>query len=571
MKTKKLLYLLFGFFLLGASSIRAQENKPFVVPDSLKSIGYEAVYSRIEKNVNKPDQMIYYAQVYLGKAESENNIKEIIRGNGMLAAFSDFETGIRHADKMIALSKTQYPDLLAFSYYRKGNILYGKKKLKASLENLLAGLKTVDKKDLYMAYAIKYLIGVVRNSQGYYQEALTIFLECETYHKQNSEGDYLVDLCAISEVYNRLNNIEKSSYYTNLGLKLALKKPNLFNPLYFIACRGKDAYKKKQFNKAIIDLKSTLSFFIKEDFANYAENSFYIGKSYLGLQQNEQGIVYFKKVDSVFVKEKHIYPDIITSYNYMIAYYKDKGNLKNQLYYTEQLIKADSVVASNYAYLTAKIHKEYDIPQLMAEKVTVINQLTKQDSYSTLKIIGLSVCIISLLVFVFYLLKKQKKDKQIFEKLLLTQESKIETSKAEKKVEVAVISIATTNSVAISDGKKEELVEQFKEFEAMLGFLDKNCSLDALSKQLKTNTAYLSKFVNDFKGVNFSTYINGLRIDYAIKKLQEDQLHLSRTIEGIAKEVGFNTAESFSKAFFTKTGIKPSYFIKELKNKELQS
>ncbi len=32
----------------------------------------------------------------------------------------------------------------------------------------------------------------------------------------------------------------------------------------------------------------------------------------------------------------------------------------------------------------------------------------------------------------------------------------------------------------------------------------------------------------------------------------------------IAEEAGFNTAESFSKAFFKKTGIKPSYFIKEL-------
>jgi AraC-like DNA-binding protein/TolA-binding protein len=570
MNIEKLILLIIGYVLLATNPLIAQENKTFVVPDSLKSISYEGIYSRIEKNVNNLDEMIYYARVYLCKAESENNIKEIIRGYGMLATFSDFEIGIQYADKMIALSKTKCPDLLAFSYYRKGNILYGKKKLKESLENLLAGLKTVDKNDLFMAYAIKYLLGVVRNSQGYYQEALTIFLECETYHKQNSEGDYLVDLCAISEVYNRLNKIEKSSYYTNLGLQLAQKKPNLFNSFYFIACRGKDAFKKKQFDKAIIDLKSTLSFFKKEDFANFAENSFYIGKSYLGLHKKEQALVYFKKVDSVFVKENSIYPDVIPSYNYIISYYKNKGDLKNQLYYTEQLIKADSVVASNYAYLTAKIHKEYDIPQLMSEKEAVINQLTNKDSLSTFKIIGLSSFALLLLSLVFYLFRKQKKDKQIFDKLVLAQELKTATPKVEQKVERVVIAVATTNSVAIKEDKKEEILEKFKEFEVNLRFLDKNCTLDALSKQFNTNTAYLSKVVNEEKGVNFSTYINGLRIDYAIKKMQEDQLHLSHTIEGIAKEVGFNTAESFSKAFFAKTGIKPSYFIRELKNKELQ-
>jgi AraC-like DNA-binding protein len=570
MKIEKLLHFIIGIVLLLTSAIIAQENKPFVVPDSLKIISYDAIYSRIEKNSNKPDQKIYYSRIYLGKAESEDNIREIITGNGMLAGFSDYEIGIQYADKMIALSKTKCSDLLAFSYYRKGSILYGKKKLKESLENLLIASKKVDKNDLFMVYGIKYLIGVVRNSQGYYQDALTIFLECETYNKQHSEASYLVDLCAISEAYNRLNNIEKSSYYTNLGLQLAQKKPNLFNPLYLIACRGKDAYKKKDYNKAIIDLKSTLSFFKKEDFTNYAENSFYIGKSYLGLHQKEQAMVYFKKVDSVFVKENSIYPDVVPSYSHIIAYYKNKGDLKNQLFYTEHLIKADSLVASNYAYLTSKINKEYDIPQIMAEKETVINQLTSKDSFSTVKIIGLSGFVILLLSLLFCMYKKQKKDKQIFENLLLTHESKIETLKVEKKVEVDVITYASTNSVAISEVKKEELLEQFKDFEASLGFLDKNCSLDALSKQLKTNTAYLSKFVNDTKGVNFSTYINGLRIDYAVKKLQEDQLHLTHTIEGIAKEVGFNTAESFSKAFFAKAGIKPSYFIRELKNKELQ-
>jgi len=40
------------------------------------------------------------------------------------------------------------------------------------------------------------------------------------------------------------------------------------------------------------------------------------------------------------------------------------------------------------------------------------------------------------------------------------------------------------------------------------------------------------------------------------------------TIKALASESGFNTTEAFSKSFYKKTGIYPSYFIKELKKNE---
>ena len=39
----------------------------------------------------------------------------------------------------------------------------------------------------------------------------------------------------------------------------------------------------------------------------------------------------------------------------------------------------------------------------------------------------------------------------------------------------------------------------------------------------------------------------------------------------IAQEVGFNNSESFSKAFYKKTGIYPSYFIKQLEKENKKS
>ena len=40
------------------------------------------------------------------------------------------------------------------------------------------------------------------------------------------------------------------------------------------------------------------------------------------------------------------------------------------------------------------------------------------------------------------------------------------------------------------------------------------------------------------------------------------------TIEAIATEIGYKSTEPFSKAFKSKTGLYPSYFIKQLNNTE---
>lgn len=88
-----------------------------------------------------------------------------------------------------------------------------------------------------------------------------------------------------------------------------------------------------------------------------------------------------------------------------------------------------------------------------------------------------------------------------------------------------------------------------------------------LAKKFKTNTKYLSQIINQHKGKSFNNYINSLRINYTIEKLKTDTRFRKYSINAIANEVGFNTSESFSKAFYKNTGIKPSYFIKELERK----
>lgn len=61
-------------------------------------------------------------------------------------------------------------------------------------------------------------------------------------------------------------------------------------------------------------------------------------------------------------------PEIRSAYEYLIKNAKENENYKQQLYYTNQLLKADSIINTDFAMLSSKIHREYDTNTLLEEK-----------------------------------------------------------------------------------------------------------------------------------------------------------------------------------------------------------
>lgn len=121
-----------------------------------------------------------------------------------------------------------------------------------------------------------------------------------------------------------------------------------------------------------------------------------------------------------------------------------------------------------------------------------------------------------------------------------------------------------SNHTEISKDITKEVLESLNKFEEKKGFLKKGLGLKELAHKINTNTKYLSKTINDYKNLNFNSYINKLRIDYTIKILNENSKFRNYNIKYLAEEVGFNNAEAFSRAFRNVTGKKPSVYIKEL-------
>ena len=91
-------------------------------------------------------------------------------------------------------------------------------------------------------------------------------------------------------------------------------------------------------------------------------------------------------------------------------------------------------------------------------------------------------------------------------------------------------------------------------------YLDEDISLNKLAGHLKIEQYQLSQMINEKFNMNFSSYINGYRIEEAKRLLVAGK---ERTIFSIAYAVGFNSPAPFYEWFHKITGISPSKFRKK--------
>jgi AraC-like DNA-binding protein len=86
---------------------------------------------------------------------------------------------------------------------------------------------------------------------------------------------------------------------------------------------------------------------------------------------------------------------------------------------------------------------------------------------------------------------------------------------------------------------------------------DPDLSLERLARHLGTNTAYLSRALNDGLGLSFNDAINRLRVDEVCRRLRTED---GGDLLQIALDAGFSAKSSFNRWFKARTGTTPSQF-----------
>lgn len=120
----------------------------------------------------------------------------------------------------------------------------------------------------------------------------------------------------------------------------------------------------------------------------------------------------------------------------------------------------------------------------------------------------------------------------------------------------------------MSKEMKVLLEKKVKEFEKKRQYLDKDISLSVLSAQFGVNSRYVSYYINQNKEKDFATYINELRINYAIYALENKPNFLRYKISYLAEQCGFASHSRFTINFKKITGVLPSDFMADIKDRK---
>lgn len=453
------------------------------------------------------------------------------------------------------------------AYWSKAVILSKLKKYDEAINNYVKAEQIAINNYPNYRYAITLNIGILKSEDlGETLEALKIFKKCYNFYKEDSNikkynDFYSRTLFAMADAYNSLEQVDSASYYNAKGYKNAKKHNDIFYLSLFTLNEGATQSIRKNYQATIDSINIVMP---KLKTINNLENNilaayYYYGKAYRGLKNDEKTIINFSRVDSIYQKTKIITPEFISGYHFLIKYYKNTGNVEKQLYYINTLMEIDSSHQKDYKVLLQKINKDYDIPLLVKEKENIINGL-KGDKKINYYIISVLVLLtLGAVVFGYIQVKQKKKFKYLFDNLMVKSPQIVKPldAQAHKAKEPAY-------NVDISEEIILDIKRKLKLFEKDKRYLNASISIHTLAQNFNTNTKYLSTIINYTFEKSFSNYVNDLRIDYIVQELKTNKNLRKYTISGIAEEAGFNNGESFAKAFFKRTGIKPSYFIKEL-------
>ncbi|WDO14046.1 AraC family transcriptional regulator [Flavobacterium sp. WW92] len=544
------------------------QQKGFQLPDSLKDKSYDYLNNRIDLYEEDTIKALFYLDSYLSKAKSEKNLNEMVNAYSNAIFFVPENLKLAYADSIVATAKmTNDPPVIGSAYISKGNFYYSIKNYAQALNfYLLASDYISNSDDAYLKYELKYHIAGIKIHLGFNDEALVLLKECVDYFKQYDEYDYqrgyLNSLHSLGLVYNRLGKYDLSTETNEFALKEAKRLNIDLTQNYIIHSEGINQYFKKNYTKAVHDIQQALPAIIKNnDFANEAVGYFYIGKCYWDQKQHEKALPYFKKVDRTFAEKNYIRPDLRENYELLVGYYKEKGDVKNQLYYINRLMKADSVLNANFKYMSGKIHKEYDTKALRQAKQEIEKQLAGKEKTTLLLYFSLAVFFFLTLYFFYRYYSNQKLYRQKFEELM-------DAKKEEPQDPISIHKEDTEKKgLDINPDVVTAILKELEKFESRKKFLEKDLTLVNLASAFNTNSNYLSKVINHYRNKNYNTYLNDLRIDYIVDLLKSQSKYRNYTIKALADESGFSTPQHFSKAFFASTGIYPSYFLNEL-NKE---
>lgn len=124
-----------------------------------------------------------------------------------------------------------------------------------------------------------------------------------------------------------------------------------------------------------------------------------------------------------------------------------------------------------------------------------------------------------------------------------------------------VFSVRTTEQETCDQDERSREERLFYKMDALLKkdqlFVNPNLTLDDVALLVGTNRSYTSAAVNVCTGMNFSQWIQKLRVEYFISQLKGNE----DRVEEFSLKSGFSSSSSFYRSFKNHTGLTPKQYI----------
>jgi len=568
---------------LGLNSLSNTAQKVLL---SVLLLSHISIFSQLQDSKNSPyrDSIVkywytdstrakFFIEEYISISRQHNEAKQLFKAYHAMAAFyyerMDTLKIIECTDTLMAIAKRNNLKIETLkAYHLKNNTLimtegFGNQ---AIFDNIYKALKisrqlksTVWECKFYDDLAEYYEIsGDFEQAVNYHKKNLLLLQRIsnsEDYAKYKIWGGSIEKTyLELSDIYIDLKDVDAAITYMHLATNVLDSTEGNYHDDYRLRNKINELEINLLDNKTKLakeNLKEALKLIpghYKQAFSDYTKNYYY------GLISYQEGnfhkaIDYLSAIDSLRINAEERMGLFRNDY-YKTLYksYLKVNDLEKADYYFEKHLASiqgqmdiNNKVNSNF--------KELEVSQYNEE----VEALKKEGSKQHFVLLSLSVTTLLLTVLAVILFKrKQKKEKEKLD-LLLEQISSKMTQKN-----------SMSYSLRINDIEMDRIISEINKLEDDKYYLKNDCTLSNLAKKLKTNTTYLSKIFNTHYQKRFNTYINDLRIDFIIEKLNSDNQFRNYTIKSLANEVGFKSKESFNSAFKKRTGVLPSQLIKEL-------
>ncbi|KIC63753.1 helix-turn-helix domain-containing protein [Chryseobacterium taiwanense] len=508
--------------------------------------------------------------IFITKATKEKNYEKLAQGYDDASFFiTDKNQKLSYANKAIKaalLSKNE--DTIGSAYLKKGVVYYYHfRQFKKALNEYLFAYKYLEKsKNRALTYQNLYHIAEMKAHLGYNEEALHLFKKCMAFfadHDANAKSpsiDYLNSLHQTIVCLQKLNHFKEADIYINKALHLIKNDSSIqLQKSYFYKSKAiselqKGNYKAAQnyFDKALPEL------ILNDDFINISIIHFYQGLLFEKIDQKHLALDSFKKVDSIFNRHQFVVPEVRPAFEYLLENQQNNINVKEELYYTRQLLKVDENLNGNFQYLSGKIHKEYDKHTLEVQQELLI----KKEARTFYILLFTAVLLTLSIIFSIYKLLEHRKSKREY----FTLKNQLQQVENElNSIKDSASEITEKPKLQVPDEITQQILLRLETFEKEKGFLQKGLTQQKLATQLQTNVNYLSQIINEHKGTNFNKYLGTLRIGYITEQLHKNKVFLKYSVETLAQECGIASRQNFSDLFFDINGVRPTDFIRNLK------